>query len=161
MCVIIDTNMIGIDINSKQTNEKEKLEKYEAMKLLRRYIKKRKIKLILPPKDTYLSDEYKKIEKINEFLNEYKSQEFIKTISIEKFKDAERKLEREQKNYNIKYKSNKEDFSILALARASKTKLLVTYDYDLEKDFKSPDIIGGSIYKRKTQTNLLYNNKCP
>ena len=161
MCVIVDTNMIGIDINPKQTNDKEKLEKYEAMKLLRRYIKKRKIKLILPPKGTDLSDEYKKIEKINEFLNEYKSQEFIETISIEKFKDAERKLEREKKNYNIKYKSNKEDFSILVLAKASKTKLLATYDDDLKDDFKNPNVIGGSVYKYKTQTNLLYKNKCP
>ena len=161
MCVIIDTNMIGIDINPKQTNDKEKLEKYEAMKLLRQYIKKRKIKLILPPKGTDLSDEYKKIEKINEFLNEYKSQEFIETISIEKFEDAEWKLEREKKNYNIKYKSNKEDFSILALARASKTKLLATYDDDLEDDFKNPNVIGGSIYKYKTQTKLLDSNQCP
>ena len=150
MCVIIDTNMIKGFIKPMTT---------EDMKPLRQYIVNGKIKLISPPKGSTLSGEYKKINKTNEFLTEYSSQGFIKIISPEKLEQAEQELVFREKKYNIKYKSD--DFHILVLAEASNTKLLVTNDGDLEKDFKNPSIIGGSIYKYKTQTKLLDNNKCP
>ena len=150
MCVIIDTNMIKGFIKPKPTKD---------MKPLRQRIENKKIKLISPPRGSTLLGEYKKINKTSEFLTEYSSQGFIKIISPEKLKKAEQELKFNEKKYNIKYKSN--DFHILVLAKASNTKLLVTGDGDLEDDFKNSDIIGGSIYKYKTQTHLLENNKCP
>ncbi len=158
MCVIIDTDMIKKYIKPKPTNDMEILKQYEAMELLRRYIKKRKIKLIFPPKGSTLSIQYKKINDTNEFLTEYSSQGFIKTIPSENLKRAEHELKLKKKKYDIKIKSN--DFPILVLAEASNTKLLVSADEKLGTDFKK--IIGGKVYKHKTKNErkMLDSNKC-
>ena len=159
MCVIIDTNMMELYIKSKPPKDEEKLKFYDAMKLLRQYIENKKIKLISPPKGSTLSGEYKKMNKTNDFLTEYRLQGFIETIFSENIEKAEQELVFKKKKYDIKIKSN--DFHILVLAEASNTKLLATHDDDLEDDFKNPSIIGGSVYKYKTQTKLLDRNKCP
>ena len=53
------------------------------------------------------------------------------------------------------------DKHIIALARISKSKLLVTEDKDLIDDFKDRDIVGGHIYKGKRHSRLLAQNVCP
>lgn len=58
-------------------------------------------------------------------------------------------------------KIKSDDNHILALARISGAKLLITEDEDLIKDFKDGDIVGGHIYKRKSHHHLLRGNVCP
>ena len=150
--------MMELYIKPKPPKDKEKLKFYDATELLKRYIEKKRIKLISPPKGSTLSTQYKKINDTNEFLTEYSSQGFIKTIPSENLKRAEHELKLKKKKYDIKIKSN--DFPILVLAEASNTKLLVSADEKLGTDFKK--IIGGSIYKHKTKTErkMLEKNKC-
>ncbi len=146
MCVIIDTNMV---VNY--------IDETEDMRPLRQRIENKKIKLISPPENNNFWSEYEKNIKFARLLIRYKSKNIMKIIPSEKLEQAERELN----NSEVNFKSNKEDLSILALAKASNTKLLVTHDKPLMKDFKNPSIIGGSIYQYKTQTRLLDNNKCP
>ena len=148
MCVIIDTNMIVNYI--KET---------EDMRPLRQRIENKKIKLISPPENNNFWGEYTENRDFTRLLIRYRNRNIMKIIPSEKLKKAEQELALRKKKYNIKYKSN--DFDILVLAKASNTKLLVTHDKPLMKDFKNPSIIGGSIYQYKTQTRLLENNQCP
>ena len=146
MCVIIDTNMIVNYINET-----------EDMRPLRQRIENKKIKLISPPENNNFWSEYEKNIKFARLLIRYKSKNIMKIIPSEKLEQAKEELN----NSEVNFKSNKEDFSILVLAKASNTKLLVTHDKPLMKDFKNPGIIGGSIYQYKTQTKLLDSNQCP
>ena len=146
MCVIIDTNMIVNYINET-----------EDMRPLRQRIENKKIKLISPPENNNFWDEYTENRDFTRLLIRYRNRNIMKIIPSEKLEQAKEELN----NSRIDFKSNEEDLSILALAKASNTKLLVTHDKPLMKDFKNPSIIGGSIYQYKTQTRLLENNKCP
>ena len=127
------------------------------MKPLRQRIEEKKIKLISPPENDNFWGEYKKNFKFTRLLVGYKKKKIIKTIPPENLEQAEKELN----NNNIDFESNEEDFPILALAKASNTKLLVTHDKPLMNDFKNSKIIGGKIYQYKTQIKLLDSNKCP
>ncbi len=146
MCVIIDTNMIVNYINET-----------EDMRPLRQRIENKKIKLISPPENNNFWGEYTENRDFTRLLIRYRNRNIMKIIPSEKLEQAKEELN----NSEIDFKSNEEDFSILALAKASNTKLLVTHDKPLMKDFKNPGIIGGSIYQYKTQTKLLDSNQCP
>ena len=148
MCVIIDTNMIVNYINET-----------EDMRPLRQRIENKKIKLISPPENNNFWGEYTENRDFTRLLIRYRNRNIMKIIPSEKLEQAKQELALKEKKYKTKYKSN--DFPILVLAKASNTKLLVTHDKPLMKDFKNPSIIGGSIYQYKTQTRLLENNKCP
>ena len=56
-------------------------------------------------------------------------------------------------------KSN--DIHILALAKASNTRLLCSSDRKLQEDFKNKNIIAGKVYKNKTHSHLLKLDACP
>ena len=149
MCVIIDTNMTADFVNNK-----------EDIKPLKRHIEGKKIKLIFPPPST-LQSEYKRHYEFNILLTEYSSQGVMKVIPQTKFEKAKKELIDKKKKSKINFKSNQEDWAILALAKASRTKLLASNDQDLMDDFKNPRIIGGSIYRDKRHKRLLNQNKCP
>ena len=160
MCVIIDTNMIGIYIMSRPPKDPEELKYYEAMKLLEEYIDKRKIKLISPPENNNFWGEHRNNAEFNRLLMIYKNKHIMKTTLPKDLKRAKQELAFKEKKYNIKYKSNKKDFPILVSAKASNTKLLASKDRKLGDDFKN--FIGGKIYKHKTkkERKMLDSNKC-
>ena len=144
---------------SRPPKDPEELKHYEAMKLLERYIDKKKIKLISPPENNNFWGEHRNNAAFNRLLIVYKNKNIMKTIRPENLKRAEQKLALKEKKYNIKHKSN--DFSILVLAEASNTKLLASADKKLGIDFKN--FIGGKIYKHKTkhERKMLDSNQCP
>ena len=149
MCVIIDTNMTADFVNNK-----------EYIEPLKRHIEGKKMKLIFPPPST-LQYEYERHNGFNKLLKVYQRQGVMKVILKTKFEKAKKELIDNKKKSKINFKSNQEDWAILALAKASRTKLLASNDQDLMDDFKNPRIIGGSIYRDKRQEHLLNQNKCP
>ena len=148
MCVIIDTNMTADFVNNK-----------EDLKPLKRHIEGKKIKLIFPPSST-LQSEYKRHYEFNILLTEYFSQGVMKVIPKTKFDEAMKELTQSK----IKFKSNQEDWAILALAEASRTKLLASKDTNLMHDFKNLKIgrkLVRKIYQYKSHKRLLNRKTCP
>ena len=154
MCVIIDTNQLVKYVDQKD----------DGLKLLRQRIEKNKIKLIFPHPGSDLRSEYKKYHKFEKLSSEYRNQKWVKIVSSDKIKQAERDLQDQERQGKISFQSNPPDFSILVLAKASGTKLLASKDQNLGKDFTNPKIIGGKVYKDnnlRSLRRLLDNNKCP
>ena len=140
MCVIIDANMAGDFVNNK-----------EVTKPLKDWLKRKKVKLVSPPKKTILQKEYTKVEAFYRLLVEYQREGITKEVSEEDFRIAEEKLCEKD------FESN--DSHIIFLAEASGAKLLASSDKKLGADFKN--IIKGNIYKKSSQKHLLNQNRCP
>ena len=149
MCVIIDTNMTADFVNNK-----------EYIEPLKRHIEGKKMKLIFPPPST-LQYEYERHNGFNKLLKVYQRQGVMKVIPQKKFEKAKKELIDKKKKSKINFKSNQEDWAILALAKASRTKLLASKDKHLMDDFKNTQIIGGKIYQYESHEHLLNQNKCP
>ena len=146
MCVILDNNRRADYINNKG----------ESIRQVRNYIERGKLKLVLSQR---LLSEYGRSYKVLQLLKVYDKNGFMKLLSIREHNQAEIKLEKLINRRKVIFKSN--DFSTLALALVTETKLLVTKDKKLEKDLKNSQIIGGKIYKDKDHKRLLDENRCP
>ena len=128
-------------------------DKDEAIRQVRRYVEKGKLKLVLSQK---LSSEYGRSNKVLKLFRMYDKEGFTKSIPDDECNKAREGLEK-LKNKVI-FKSD--DLDTLALAKAAKVKLLVTGDDYLTDDFKNSQIIGGSVYRYKKHRHLLDENEC-
>ena len=154
MCVIIDTNQLVKYVDQKD----------EGLKLLRQQIEKNKIKLIFPNLGSSLRSEYKKYRKFEKLSSEYRNQKWVKIVPEKKIKQARCNLRAQERRRKISFQSNRQDFSILVLAKASGTKLLASNDQKLGEDFTNSKIIGGKVYKDNNPRrlrSLLNKNRCP
>ena len=149
MCIILDNNRGADYVNNKD----------EAIKQVRKYVEKGKLKLVFPWGRLLI--EYKRSYKVLKLFKIYGEEGFTKSILNDKCNQAKKELKELENKKEIIIKSKKKDFDTLVLAKAAKVELLVTNDVNLQKDFKNPKIIGGKIYKDKDHKHLLDKNRCP
>ena len=72
--------------------------------------------------------------------------------------------EHQEKENELKGKTESDDEHIIALALVAKVKILVSYragDRALFNDFKDRHLVNGSVYTRKTHARLLTKDLCP
>lgn len=138
MCLILDTNMYGLFLASDN----------EDMNPVRDWIDNKTGKIAHSPTGK-MKDELDKYPKMRKRFKEYSRAGKLKTFPRE---DVER-----EKNRLPPLQSDDPD--IIALARVSGVRLLVSGDENLHADFKQ--IVGGSIYQTRQHTHLLKRDICP
>ena len=122
MCVIVDANVGGNLIRSKELNQ--------SARKFRDYVEQSKITLVVGGK---LKKELYKNSILKGWLETQLENGSAKNIPYEVVKKAEKE---ESQLYEEHCLSN--DKHVLALARVSGARLLYTHDQKLAKDFKNP-----------------------
>ena len=138
MCLILDTNMYGLFLTSDN----------EDMKPVRDWIDNRDGKIAHSPTGK-MRDELNKYPRMRDRFEQYSRAGKLKTFPRE---DVE-----QEKNSSSLLQSDDPD--IIALARVSGVRLLVSGDKNLHTDFKQ--IVGGSIYQTRQHKHLLKRDLCP
>lgn len=138
MCLILDTNMYGLFLASDN----------EDMKPVRDWIDNKTGKIAHSPTGK-MKDELDKYPRMRDRFAQYSRAGKLRTFSRQN-------VERE-KNSLPHLKSDDPD--IIALARVSGVRLLVSSDKYLHADFKQ--IVGGSIYQTRQHKHLLKRDICP
>ncbi len=150
MCVIVDTNVIGLIFGSSRDQPKEARLFYE-------YLQSGKITLVVGGKG--FTSEITRHGDFKMWLYEAQRGKRAHRIPDAEVDHEIQKLANESRK--TKLKSN--DRHILALARTSGARLLYTNDRALEQDFKNRKLIPGPkgrIYKTPKHEHLLQENAC-
>ena len=148
MCVILDSNKIGDFLNHKP-----------SMVPIHNWLKTQNGKLVYS-NHPQIETEIKKHAKMPVFLRERKKTGQAKLIPSRLVAQEIAEIKQNAKKQGYKLKSN--DIHIVALAKASDSKLLCSEDRNLHKDLKQ--IIGSSkcsIYQNENHKNLLKEDICP
>ncbi len=138
MCLILDTNMYNIFLDSGNTD----------MKPVRDWVNRQNGKIAYSSVGS-MKDELEKYRKMRDRFEQYRRAGKLKTFSPE---DVE-----QEKTGLPELRSN--DPYILALAQVSGVRLLVSADQKLHTDFKQ--IVEGKVYQTKKHTHLLKKDLCP
>ena len=150
MCIIIDANKTG-----------DFLKKNQDMVPIYRWVAKKKGKIVYS-EHPQIWREIKQHEGMRKFFSERKrtGSNEVKSISEQTVDQTlpEIKTIAQKKTYQLK--SNNSDRFILALAKASGTKLLCSSDQRLHEDFKAV-IDGGAVYQNQDHKSLLNKFICP
>lgn len=147
--MVLDSNKIGKFVNQKPD-----------MIPIYKWIKTKKGKIVYS-NHSQIKKEFNKHHKMKVFLKDRDSagQGQVKRISSQEVEDAIIEIKKQAQKQKYELKSN--DIHIVALAKASKAKLLCSADRDLHKDFKKL-ISKGEIYQnQKNHKKLLARNICP
>lgn len=136
MCLILDTNKYSDFFDPDN----------EDMAPIREWIGK-KGKIAYSPTSQF-EKELKKHEKMKKQIDVYREAGKLKSVSKEKVENTQRHLQNLVSN----------DPHIIALAKVSRTRLLVSGDKKLHKDFTQ--IIRGKVYQTKKHKNLLDRHSC-
>ncbi len=150
MCLIIDNNRLGDFF-------REPIGKNKDSQPIHNWLENKQGNLVVGKGDKFseipekFNNEARGI-KGGKRLNSYYSRGIIRSIPFEKWKPELKNLE------NKKLASD--DPHILALAIASKTKLLYTADKNLMNDFKKI-IKQGKVYSNQKNKDLLTRDTCP
>ena len=146
MCVVLDSNKIGDFLNHKPN-----------MVPIHNWLKTQNGKLVYSD-HPQIETEIKKHAKMPVFLKERKRTGQAKQIPSRLVNQEIAEIKQKVKKQGYKLKSN--DIHIVALAKASGSKLLCSEDQKLHKDFQKL-IDNGSIYQYKSHKKLLKANMCP
>ncbi len=138
MCLILDKNMYGSFFDPKNAD----------MEPVRKWMKKQKGKIVYSP-TRKMKKELWNHGKMRIIFDNYRRAGKLKLVD----KAA---VEAEKKNLP---ELKSDDPDIIALARVSNVKLLVSADKPLHADFK--DIIQGKIYQTRQHRRLLKRDTCP
>ena len=145
MCLIVDADRMGIFLETPEHEDAEPVHRW-----LRRGVGR----LVYSTGGKFDSELYKRAR---ELLGAYRRAGRATFVPEEAFENDARRLEAE-----ASLRSN--DAHVLALARASRARLLYTGDKDLRADFKDAQIISrprGKIYSGAKNRLLLNANACP
>ena len=137
MCLILDANMFGAFLNSEN----------DDMKPVRRWMEKSG-KIAYSPAGK-LKQELDDYPKARTLFRAYDQRGKLKSFSADDVKEKEASLGGLRSN----------DPHVIALAKVSKVRLLVSSDQRLHEDFK--EIVGGSVYQKKNHQHLLTDDLCP
>ena len=146
MCVVLDSNKIG-----------DFLKKKPDMLPIHNWLKTQNGKLVYSdhPK---IKSEIKAHHNILLFLRERRKVGQAKWIASKLVEQKKKEIKQRATKQRYKLKSN--DIHILALAKASGSRLLCSEDQKLHQDFKKM-INDGSIYQNKNHKKLLKTDICP
>ena len=143
MCLILDTNKFS-DFLKCDNND---------MRPVHDWLSTKNGKLVYTNYETF-AIELNNAPKMKEWFTKRRRSNKIKLINAQEVMQQEKLLK------NVHVKSN--DQHIIALARASGAKVLISDDQSLCDDFTNRKLIaGGKIYKNQTHKHLLKNDTCP
>lgn len=142
MCIILDANCFSKLVD--HTND--------DMKPVRDWLEKRNGRIIY-------SDTHK-------FKQEWQGREKTYLLNIWGFVGKLKRVDRQQVEAEAnRLKStrtlNSNDEHIIALARVTEVKVLVSDDKKLHKDFKNRNLVGGKVYQQARHRHLLRSDMCP
>lgn len=141
MCAILDTNAIS-DFCNLENADMEPVRKWLG------WPKGKRIGNLVYSDTEKFEQEY---PKSNWAIKELRRAGYIKNY------DA-KLVETEQDNLGP---IESDDPHIIALARVSGAKLLISYDTNLHEDFKNSKLVGGRVYQNRSHSHLLTKQTCP
>lgn len=145
MCLIVDADRMGIFLETPEHSDAKPIHAW-----LRRGVGR----LVYSTGGKFDSELYRRAR---ELLGSYRRAGRATLIPEDTFRDDADRL-----NEEAELRSN--DAHVLALARASRARLLYTGDKSLQDDFRDPHIISnprGKIYSGAKNRRLLNANACP
>ena len=145
MCLIVDADRMGIFLETPE---------HEDAKPVHEWLRRGVGRLVYSTGGKFDSELYRRAQ---ELLGTYRRAGRATFVPEDSFRDDVRRLQAD-----VSLRSN--DAHVLALARASRARLLYTGDKDLQADFKDGQIISdprGKIYSRAKNRRLLNANACP
>ena len=148
MCLVLDTNMFGKFLKKADKD----------MQPIYSWLNKGRGKIIYTKHASYYQ-ELAQSQNMLRWLDDAQQSGQSRLVDLKKVEQAASKLRNKIKNGSLQLKSN--DIHILALAQASRVKLLCSDDRGLHADFTNPQIVGGKVYQNQGHKRLLTKDLCP
>ncbi len=145
MCLIVDADRMGIFLETPE---------HADAKPVHQWLRRGVGRLVYSTGGKFDSELYRRAR---ELLGAYRRAGSATLVPEDTFRDDALRLKEE-----ARLRSN--DAHVLALARASRARLLYTGDKSLQDDFRDPQIISnprGKIYSGAKNRRLLNANACP